>query len=252
MGINLDHLTALKKEMDSYRPLNPDELEKIKTMERTYHIHTSNALEGNTLTLYETRMILETGVTIAGKPLKEHLEVLNLAYAYDFVEEMATNQTPLTQRELMEIHALVYNKLGAKNTAGQYRNVDVWITGSAYIPPSSLKIQEHMDEFFHWCNHALATLHPVVYAALLHEKLVTIHPFIDGNGRTARLLLNFALIKTGYLPIHIKSDATSRTNYNKALEHAQTTGDTEPFINIVATEVEKSLTERIAILKHAN
>ena len=246
------NLTALKQKLSTYRPLNPDELQKIRDMERTYHIHTSNALEGNTLTLYETRMILETGVTISGKPLKEHLEVVNLAYAYDFVEEIAKGNQPLGERELLEIHAMVYSKLGERNTVGRYRNVDVWITGSAHTPPSSFQVRELMVDFFAWANQAIETLHPVQYAALLHEKLVTIHPFIDGNGRTARLLLNFALIRHGYLPIYIKSDQESRQRYNKALELAQTTGDTSAFVSLICERVEEKLQERLAILEQAN
>ena len=248
---NFKHITELKQKIDSYRPLNQDELMKIRDMERTYHIHSSNALEGNTLTLYETRMILETGVTIAGKPLKEHLEVLNLAYAYDYVEELAQSKQALTERELLEVHSLVYSKLGEKNASGRYRIIDVWITGSAYTPPSSLQIRELMEDFFKWSDTAQNTLHPVEYAALLHEKFVTIHPFVDGNGRTACLILNFALIRHGYLPIFIKHDNESRTRYNKALEHAQITGDTSQFVSIIAERVEEKLQERLEILKRS-
>lgn len=250
--MNLDHLTELKRKMDAYRPLTQAEIKAIREYERIEQIYASNALEGNTLTYTETKLILETGITVSEKPLKDHLEVINLKEAMDFVESLVNGKEELNERSLKDIHRLVVDRVIDRVFVGNYRRIDVMISGSKHLPPSFLTVQDEMDKFFEWMSTAMQELHPVEFAALLHEKFVTIHPFADGNGRTARLLMNFALTKNGYPPIMIKPTPDSRKAYLKALEHGNMTGDNDPFIKIVADLVESKLNERIVQLEFVN
>lgn len=253
MTLNFDYAASLKKKLDNLRPLSEAETERLREYERIEMVYTSNALEGNTITEFETKLILEEGLTIEGKSMTEHLEIVNLNDAIDFVENLVKGNHELDERTLKEIHYLVYNKVSDnRNDAGQYRNIQVEISASQHVPPPAYLIQDEMDKFFEWNKNNQDTLHPIEYAALLHEKFVTIHPFINGNGRTARLLMNFALTRNGYPPIAIKPDVESRKEYNKSLEHAQVTGDTEPFIQIVQDLIEKKLEKMIETLEQAN
>ncbi|MEH7080959.1 Fic family protein [Bacillus velezensis] len=253
MPLNFDYPTQLKNKLDGFRPLRPLEVEKVREIERVEEIYSSNALEGNTLTIYETQMILDEGITIAGKSLREHLEVINLNSAIEYVEDLVKGKHSLNERTLKELHYLVYNHLDRnKSYAGEYRNVGVRILGSKHVPPEPYLIQERMNEFFEWNKNNQDALHPIEYAALLHEKFVTIHPFVDGNGRTARLLMNFALTRNGYPPIFIKPDKENRTAYNKALENVNVNGDTEPFIKLVQMRVEEKLEKMVKVLEYAN
>lgn len=253
MTLNFDHATSLKKKLDTLRPLSEAETERLREYERIEMVYASNAIEGNTITEFETKLILEEGLTIEGKSMTEHLEIVNLNDAIDFVEDFVKGNHELDERTLKEIHYLIYNKVSANRTdAGEYRNIQVEISASQHVPPAPYLIQEEMDKFLEWNKKNQNTLHPIEYAALLHEKFVTIHPFINGNGRTARLLMNFALTRNGYPPIVIKPDVESRKRYNQSLEHAQITGDTEPFIQIVKELSEQKLEKMIATLEQAD
>lgn len=227
------------------RPLKELEIKRLRDDERTEMIYASNALEGNTLTISETQMILEKGITVNGKSMREHLEVVNLNEAIDYVEDLVRGNEILDERALKQIHYLVYKTIGERHLAGNYRHINVRILGSKHETTDFINIASEMAKFFTWINEAEMTYHPVEFAALLHRKFVGIHPFADGNGRTARLILNCALTKAGYPPIIIKPDAQSRNNYINALEKAHTTGDDGDFVQIVKDFVDEKMMEMI-------
>jgi len=200
-------------------------------------IYNSNAIEGNTLTLRETKLILETGLTIGGKSLREHFEVINHKAAIDYVEHLAQQDVPLTALHVRQIHQIVLTQIDEEN-AGQYRRTPVRIAGAKHIPPDSWEIPRLMLEWENWLQEMATELHPVVWAALAHHRLVAIHPFIDGNGRTARLVMNLLLFQKGYPPTIILR--TNRRQYYQVLMRADQ-GKPEPLVNFVGRAAERSL-----------
>ncbi len=235
----LNHELKLLKEQYSDKVLKALEIE---------YTHESNKIEGNTLTLQETALIIEKGLTIGGKTLNEHLEVINHNYAIDFIKAVAQNQEPITERLITEIHALILKGIDDTN-AGRYRTVQVMISGSKHTPPPPYNIPEQMKTLINWYNENKDTLHPIVLSAEMHERLVTIHPFIDGNGRTSRLLMNLILLQHGYPIAILKGDNDNRLKYYNALEKAQTEGDKQAFINFVADTIKDSIKRILSIVK---
>lgn len=226
-----------KNLLDSNRPLPEYTVKSIREnllLEWTYN---SNAIEGNTLTLMETKVVLE-GITVGGKTLREHLEVVNHKEAILYVEEIVQNKEPLTEWQIKNIHRLVLKGISDKY-AGAYRNQDVIISGATHTPPNFLSVPEEMKKLISWYETDAQKLHPIERAAYLHGIFVGIHPFVDGNGRTARLLLNLELMKNGYPPTVIRNE--KRIDYYNALDQAHTTNDYTDFIKLVAEEVERSL-----------
>lgn len=239
-------IDRLKARLDSLRPL-PEytirTLHEQQVLEWTYH---SNAIEGNTLTLKETKVVLE-GITIGGKPLREHFEVINHKEAIDYVEAIVGGQEELSEWQIKSIHHLVLKNIDDRN-AGRYRQENVVIAGADHVPPDFLKVPEAMAALMAWyksvtclyspspqpspAGEGAKTMHPVEVAARLHVDFVGIHPFVDGNGRTSRLLMNFELMRWGYLPVIIPVE--QRLNYYDALDTAHTRGDYAPFIDLVA------------------
>lgn len=237
-GLDLDfsHIDALKQSIDRYRPFSQglaDSLHKKLIVEWTYN---SNAIEGNTLTLSETRVVLE-GITIGGKSVVEHLETINHRDAILFVEELVSDRQPLSEWNIRNIHALILKGIDTRN-AGTYRTENVLISGARHIPPKHHEIGELMQKLIAEYHTEWEGLHPVVRATLLHGEFVKIHPFIDGNGRTSRLLLNFELIKHGYTPIIIKNE--ERARYYDVLDLAHITMDYGPFLRLVSELVGES------------
>lgn len=223
--------------LDSKRPLPEYTVKSIREnllLEWTYN---SNAIEGNTLTLMETKVVLE-GITVGGKTLREHLEVINHRDAILYIEDIVRNGEPLTEWQIKNIHRLILKGIDDKY-AGKYRDQQVIISGAKHIPPEPFLIKEKMENFINWYNKDAKGLHPIERAAMVHIIFVGIHPFIDGNGRTSRLLLNLELMKNGYPPIVIRVE--NRLRYYSALDKAHTTGDNREFIEIVSDEVEKTL-----------
>lgn len=233
----LTEIDALKEKLNQYRHLQGEKVTKALEVEYTYE---SNRIEGNTLTLQETALIIEKGLTISGKSLREHLEAINHTHALDYVKDLVKEKTPLAETVLLNIHRLVLQSIDNRY-AGQYRNVQVLISGAKHIPPQPYLLQKQMEDFFLWHDGNAGTLHPVLLAAELHERLVTIHPFIDGNGRTARLLMNLVLLQNGYPVAILKGDTQSRLSYYRALETAQTDGSKEPFFILVAQTLKDAL-----------
>lgn len=238
-----EEINQKKIKLDQLRPLSEETVKSLREsilLEWTYN---SNAIEGNTLTLLETKVVLE-GITIGGKSLREHLEVVNHKEAILYLEDVIKNEEPFTEWQMKNIHHLVLKGINDKY-AGNYRDQQVMISGAEHIPPAPFLLKEKMNEFIEWYNTEAQNLHPVERSAMVHVIFVGIHPFIDGNGRTSRLLLNLELMKNGYPPIVIKN--SNRLEYYSALDKAHTTGDNSNFISLVAKEVEGMLDRYISL-----
>lgn len=232
----LARIDLAKNIIDSHRPFPDVVLSRLRhnlIIEWTYN---SNAIEGNTLTLKETLLVLEDGLTIGKKSLKEHLEAINHKEAIIFVEELASASNKITERNIKEIHSLILKQID-NDYAGRYRDIRVRISGSSHLPPDPLLVPELMEQFAEkWL--ANSRQHPVVQAIMAHFELASIHPFIDGNGRTARLLMNLILMKHGYFPaVILKND---RKKYYDTLEKGHR-GKTDDFIFFVGRALERTI-----------
>lgn len=230
--------------LNSKRPLSREELKSIQDTINLEWTYNSNGIEGSTLTLKETKVVLE-GITIGGKTIREHLEVINHEAAIEYLEELIKYKSDITLWTIKEIHQLILRGIDNIN-AGRFRNNNVLIKGAKHIPPDYLKVPELMEKLIinynNWNKY-----HPIIRATLLHGELVKIHPFIDGNGRTSRLMMNMDLMKNGYLPVIIKKE--NRLEYYEALDKAHTEKDYTDFIKIVAKEEEKILDRYLEIIK---
>jgi Fic family protein len=218
--------------------MNPAALQNLRHWFRIHHTYHSNAIEGNRLTLPETRAVLEDGITIAGKPLKDHLETVNLAQALDFIEALAQAATPLGEREVRDIHAIVLRSINVDN-AGTYRRSPVRISGTDYVPPPAVAVTERMEEFGRWLASSKPE-HPLVVAAIAHAWFETIHPFMNGNGRTGRLLANLLLMRDGYPVTVLRLE--ERARYYTALDQSHS-GELTPMVELTLEVVERSLAE---------
>ena len=231
------YLETLKARLDRARPLPPVTAESLHQDLALRYTYNSNAIEGNSLTLIETKVVLEHGLTCGGKPLKDHLEVIGHQEAIGFIEALSQSPAPLDERTLKDIHSLVLRGVDHRN-AGRWRDRNVFISGAKHTPPDIMQVPEKMEEFFDWCaGEAARKLSTIERAARIHADFVNIHPFIDGNGRTARLIMNLELIKAGF-PLAILP-VEERFAYYDALEIIATTGDYVPFVSQVAALVDK-------------
>jgi len=243
--MNFEDLTAKKSELDHFRQKGGglpaalvSNLEEWFRIELTY---TSNAIEGNTLTRQETALVVEKGITVGGKSLKEHLEATNHAQALDRIHEMASRRSAIvTESDVLAIHGIILKSIDDAN-AGCYRSVPVRISGSLLVMPNHVKVPILMEDFGKWLEQSAgdSTTSPAALAAEAHYCLVTIHPFADGNGRTARLLMNLILIMHGYPPALIRK--RDRLPYLKSLEKAQIGGEKTDYENIIIKAVDRSL-----------
>lgn len=234
----LGRIDRLRIQLDELRPLSPGVLDKLKAQIDLQWTYNSNAIEGSTLTLRETHLILEHGFTIGGKSLREHFEVVNHKEAINYVEGLAARGKRLTAVDIRQMHQLVLTKIDDEN-AGRFRQSLVRIAGARHVPPEPWAVPGQVDELLKWLrrNEALA-LHPIERAALAHHRFVAIHPFIDGNGRTGRLLLNLLLFQAGYPPAVIEK--VNRRQYYAALAEADE-GKPRRLVNLVARACERSL-----------
>jgi len=238
IGLEFDfsYIDSLKEVIDKHRPFSKglaNSLQEKLVVEWTYN---SNAIEGNTLTLSETKVVLE-GITIGGKSIVEHLEAINHREAILFVQDLIANEEMLSEWNIKNIHSLIMKEIDNIN-AGKYRNENVLISGAKHIPPKHYEIGNLMQKLIAEYRNKWDKLHPIVRATLIHGEFVKIHPFIDGNGRTSRLLLNFELMKNGYPPIIIKNE--ERARYYDVIDLAHTTMNYEPFIKLVSKLVIES------------
>jgi Fic family protein len=233
----LQRIEEKKRLLDARRPLPHSILEKLHENIAIEWIYNSNAIEGNTLTLKETALVLREGMTIKGKSLREHFEVKNHEKAILFLEKIIQKKQPLSEKLIMDVHALVLQNI-EEEFSGRYRPGQVRIVGANFTPPNALKVPKLMAGLFRWMQKDAESLHIVQLAAHAHHQFVWIHPFIDGNGRTGRLLMNLLLMQQGYPPaVILKND---RKKYYDGLNQANN-GEYEKIELLIGQAVERSL-----------
>jgi Fic family protein len=235
----INEIDALKAKLDALKKLDSFKIAQALELEYTFE---SNKIKGNTLTLRETDLVINEGLTISGKSMREHLEVINHQEAIVYIKQLIEQNFPLNEREVLSINNLILRGIKAEE-AGKYRKVQVMIKGSSHLPPQPFQVVKEMEDFFIWYESNKMRLHPVILAAELHERIVAIHPFIDGNGRSARLIMNLILLQHGYVIANIKGDYENRIQYYSALETAQTKNSKEDFLMFIA-QIEKESLER--------
>ena len=225
-------------ELNSKRPLSKEATESLQNAINLEWTYNSNGIEGNTLTLKETKVVLE-GITIGGKSVREHLEAINHENAIEYLERLVKDKSEISEWNIKGLHQLILKGIDDDN-AGRYRNPNVIISGAKHRPPEYIKVPELMEKLMinydDWDKY-----HPIVRASLLHGELVKIHPFIDGNGRISRLIMNMDLMRSGYVPAIIKKD--NRLKYYEALDKAHIIRDYTDFVKLV-TETENEMLDR--------
>ena len=226
------------EKLNSKRPLPKKAMESLQRAINLEWTYNSNGIEGNTLTLKETKVVLE-GITIGGKSVREHLEAINHENAIEYLEVLLKEKGEISEWNIKLLHQLVLKGIDDTN-AGKYRNQNVFISGAQHRPPDYIRVRELMEKLIinygKWDKY-----HPIIRATLLHGELVKIHPFIDGNGRTSRLIMNMDLMKSGYVPLIIKKE--NRLKYYEVLDKVHTTNDYTDFIKLV-TEAENEMLNR--------
>lgn len=230
----LEMIDRKKNELDSRRPLTEGEVARLNEEFTVEYIYNSNAIEGNTLTLRETDLVLR-GLTIDQKPLKDHMEAVGHKEAFEYVSELVKEQVPLSERIIKQIHYLVL--ADKKDDRGVYRRVPVRIMGAQHEPVQPYLIEPRMEQLLQ--NYADSTEHIVTRLARFHIKFEGIHPFIDGNGRTGRLLVNLELMKAGFPPIDIKF--TDRIAYYNAFDEYHVKHNLGAMEKIFATYINERL-----------
>ena len=223
-----------KTQLDTHRPLSTTIVKKLHENLEINYTYNTNAIEGNTLTLQETKLIIREGITINGKSLSEHLEAKNHPAAINYIENLVAK--PIEEENILELHSILFS--GFCEGAGNYRNGQVYIEGRDFMPPPAFEVPQLMRELMEWLNKNPEELRPIELAAIFHHKLAAIHPFDDGNGRVGRLLMNLLLIKRGY-PLTIIKTVDRRRYYDSLIKADN--GNPAPLVNFVARCVEQSL-----------
>ena len=242
----LAQIDALKAEIAKFRPLSAAEVQRLREEFIIESSYNSNAIEGNTITLRETVLILKEGMTIAEKPLREHLDIIGFKDAFNYIYELVANNEPLTERAIKDMHSLVL--MSNAEERGRYRRIPVQILGAENKPTEPYLIAEEMAKLLETYQQKLKTEHPLAAIAWLHLAFESIHPFIDGNGRTGRLLMNFELIKQGYLPVDIKF--SDRAKYYAAFDDFQkTSGKPTALLELIANYERHELEHYIKIIQ---
>ncbi len=244
----LKSIEGKKHEIDKLRPLPPEIVRKLQEQFLVEWTYNSNAIEGNTLTLQETDLVINRGLTIGNKTLKEHFEAINHKEGIEFLYDFVKKKKELDENTILQIHKIILKNINDAE-AGHYRKANVMILGAVHIPPSAIKIPRLMDEFIQWYYQNKKKLSVAELAAWVHYKLVYIHPFIDGNGRTSRLLMNLILMQHGYPPaVILKVD---RKKYYRVLKEA----DSEKYNNyfdFIGRSIERSLLIFLNAFKSVN
>jgi Fic family protein len=235
-------LTTKHQRLAALRPLSPESVASLAAAWDVRMVHESNAIEGNSLTLRETELVLSKGVTVSGKPLKDHIEALNLAKAWEQVKRLAGPDSVLTERDLLDLHRIVLTRV-EDDFAGSYRTSAVRIAGSSHVPPNPVKVPDLMEGLF---TEVQAITDPVERAARLHYGIASIHPFSDGNGRCARLAMNFVLLAAGYPPISISTSL--RQAYYSALEAADS-GAFQTWLDFLTEQLAHELDQWLSALE---
>ena len=239
-------LSELQQQWQAQKPLEASQLQKLQTNINLAYTYESNRIEGNTLSLQETNLVVNEGITVGGKTLLEHLEAINHQEAIHFIEQLVVNLQTFNKSVLVQLHRFILMGIDTKN-AGVYRTVEVRISGSKHVPPSPLLLNDLIDGYFEFYELNKRTMHPVLLAAEMHERLVTIHPFIDGNGRTARLVMNLVLLQNGYTLVNIKGNLKNRLKYYQALEQVQLNHEHTEFYKLILSSAEKSLLQHLEL-----
>lgn len=235
----------LREEIRQHRPLKREALKQLREYFRIGLTWSSNALEGNSLTETETKVVIEDGITIGGKPLKDHYEAIGHAEAFDYLQTLV-KRNEISEHDILKLHKLFYYRIDQAN-AGRCRKQNVVVTGTDFTFPPPSHLKKLMSEFAAEIPIVRAAKHAIEFAAWLHLRLVTIHPFVDGNGRTARLLMNLALLQEGYpitiIPPVLRGeylDAVRRGNY----------GEVEPFVSLLSNMVWESQRDYLRLLQN--
>jgi len=239
----LEKIDILNHQLQQKRILDNFSILEALKIQYTYD---SNRIEGNTLTLRETDLVIHKGITISGKALVEHLEAINHYEAIEYIIDIVKQKIDINETIIKNIHAIILKSINQKQ-AGIYRNEAVLISGSKHIPTNYLKIYDEMQNMLIWYANNKAILHPVILAAQMHEKIATIHPFIDGNGRTSRLVMNLILLQNNYPIANISSDNNVRLEYYNALEKCNIDNDTSDFILLIANNIYIGLQRLLSI-----
>lgn len=227
----IDKVNRYQKNIDKKRPLYEPVLTEIRNYYRVSLTWTSNGLEGNSLTESETKVLIEDGLTVGGKPLRDSLEAVGHAHAYDYMFTLIHGKR-ISEDDICKLHELFYSGIN-KDNAGVYRKHECIITGSKYAVTQPKEIKNNMRKLEQWVETERNKMHPVEFAAQLHKLFVFIHPFGDGNGRVARLIMNLALLQEGYMLAIVPP--VLRHDYIQFLERAHT--DDKPFISFIAERV---------------
>lgn len=219
----------------------------ISSYEKDFELtftHNSTAIEGNTLTLLETKVVLEDGISIGGKELREIYEIVNHKKAYNYVKKCIANKIPLKESIVKDIHAILMENI---MVGGVYRNQEVRISGAGHIPPVGNQMYNQIKNFYVDLSWKQKELNPIEYAAWTHAEFVRIHPYIDGNGRTSRLLMNYQLMSEDFLPVSIAKE--NRLEYYNALEVYAVNGNLEQFSELIANLEEEQLSSYLKLVK---
>lgn len=244
----IDEIDVLKVRWDACRPMDGIALEKMHEYYSIKYTYDSNRIEGNTLTMQETFLVVKEGLTIGGKTMTEHLEAVNHFEAIDFIVDLVKENEFLTEHVLKQIHYLILKSIDKAN-AGVYRKLPVFISGSSHVPPQPYLIARQMEEVFEYYESNKNKVHPVILAADMHEKIVTVHPFIDGNGRTSRLIMNLVLLMNGFPIAIIKGDNDSRQAYYNALESVRIKNSPNDFYKLVFDAAIESIKTHISVVE---
>lgn len=242
-GISFERIEELKAELDTRRPLTQGELERLNEEFMIEFTYNSNAIEGNTLTLQETAMVLE-GITIDQKPLKDHLEAVGHKDAFLYVQDIVSNKIPLTEFVIKNIHSLVL--MNRPEDKGVYRRVPVRIMGAYTEPVQPYMIEPKITELLAENEKRKDTMNIIERIARFHLEFESIHPFIDGNGRTGRLLMNFELMQNGYPPINVKF--TDRKRYYEAFDNFSKNQDATSITNLITEYVAERLEQYLRVI----
>lgn len=243
-AVSLEAMDEKKTQLDAMRPLPRETLKSLAQKLRVEEVHNSTAIEGNSLTLGETALVLEKGITVEGKPLKDHLEVVGYDEGLSFIKQIVQHpkEHPLSEDLVCDVHRLMFKKMSGLGEMrdygiGVYRTTQVFITGSRHVPPSAQKVAPLMKALMNYLQSQNGAMHPLRLAAAWHFGFTFIHPFVDGNGRTARLIMNLILLRGGY-PLTIIPLAR-RARYMNALEKASVERNGKPFMEFLIECIEE-------------
>lgn len=245
----LAQIDQLKSWLDSFRPLPAAVVSELKQRYDVRFTYTSNAIEGNTLTQSETELVLSRGITVGGKTLSDHLEVIGHKDAIDYIEKLSQTDTPIGEWEIRQIHNLVLRRLSPAE-AGRYRQLDVQAAGTGHVYPPHYLLPGLMADFVEWVGRDRTAVHPVIYVSEAHYRFVSIHPFADGNGRTGRLLMNLLLMQVGFPVVSISNE--KRETYLNAIVAAHRSQDeVSALAGLICESLRVSLVETLAVVASA-